>query len=764
MVNRVERWELTILNASFSASRFDSLGAGDIDGDGRMELVVGGDGLCWYRPQTHEHGLISPYYTHVGVLVADIDGDGRLEVACGSADSQLDKTSPMKTPPENQIVWFKPPVDLRENWERYLLDPSYEGHAHDILAVDIDGDGELEIVSIACYTSTPGVFIFKRGADITRPWKKHVVSTEVFAEGLQVGDINGDGRAEIICGPDWYLPPPEGPLSGPWTRHTYAPGFREMCRTALVDVTGSGRPDIVIVESEYLEGRLSWFENRLLEDPQLPWPEHRLLEDLVYGHSLDVRQMEGGGISIMLGEMEKGGWNAPYNHDARVLELSSENGGDDWRESQIDRGNGTHQALRCDIDGDGELEIVGKTWGAYYANPRLQVWHRVEKTSPILCFKHSFVDRDKPYTAAEVMCADVDGDGFTDIVCGAWWYKNPGVRHALWRRYEIPGITQVINLYDIDGDGKQELIALKAPVKRQASFFEELNTELCWLRPRDPIAGEWELYEIGRSLGDWPHGSLVAPLLPDGRLALVVAPHSAESNPAHRPELFEIPAEPGSGKWKKRILADVPHKEEMRALDLTGDGTLDIVAGVYWLENRGDGSFTPYRYAPEGYETGRLGLADINGDGRIDVVLGQEVADWERKHIPMTPLAWFEQPEDPREVPWPMHVIDSVFCAHSIDAYDIDQDGEPEIVCGEHNPFWPYRSRGRLIVYKKADRSGNSWKKYTLDDRFEHHDGAKVFEVRPGNLAIISHGWTDSIYVHLWESDGDDSGFEVEGS
>jgi hypothetical protein len=38
-----------------------------------------------------------------------------------------------------------------------------------------------------------------------------------------------------------------------------------------------------------------------------------------------------------------------------------------------------------------------------------------------------------------------------------------------------------------------------------------------------------------------------------------------------------------------------------------------------------------------------------------------------------------------------------------------------------------------------------------LDDRFEHHDGTKVFEVAPGHLGIISHGWTDSRYVHLWE-------------
>jgi hypothetical protein len=38
-----------------------------------------------------------------------------------------------------------------------------------------------------------------------------------------------------------------------------------------------------------------------------------------------------------------------------------------------------------------------------------------------------------------------------------------------------------------------------------------------------------------------------------------------------------------------------------------------------------------------------------------------------------------------------------------------------------------------------------------VDDRFEHHDGAKVIELEPGRFGIMSHGWRDSLYVHLWE-------------
>ncbi len=194
--------------------------------------------------------------------------------------------------------------------------------------------------------------------------------------------------------------------------------------------------------------------------------------------------------------------------------------------------------------------------------------------------------------------------------------------------------------------------------------------------------------------------------------------------------------------------------EEFSACDITGNGLLDIVAGSYWLENLGNGEFRPYRFVEdETFYAARVGVADLNGDGRPDVVLGQEVLDFEKKVTPWSPVVWFENPPDPRAVPWKTHVVDSVRCAHAIGVGDLDGDGEAEIIVGEHDPFWPYRSQCRTRIYRKADPQGITWTSHIIDRRFEHHDGAKVVQLTPERKVILSHGWKDSIYVHMWELD-----------
>ncbi|NOK62525.1 MAG: hypothetical protein GFH27_549333n13 [Chloroflexi bacterium AL-W] len=730
-------WELTLLDAAAPVSAQEgltSLAVGDIDQDGYSEMFIGGDGaLLWYRPATQERGVIACGLFAVGLILEDVNGNDQLSLVGGS---DIFEDGP------SRLFCFTPTGPLSEPWDVFFIDPAPQGSVHDLLFADIDGDGERELIANACYSARPGLFIYKRTNNIRDPWQRYTIQAGKVEEGLAVSDFNHDGRLEIASGVRLYLQPEDGPYDGPWPFLEVAPDKREMCRVAAVDITGNGRDDLVIIDSEYLEGTLSWFENRMIEDPSHPWVEHLLDTDIYYGHTLIAqRDQQSNEVCILLAEMAGGGWNPPYNFDAQMLEYRSTDNGATWQRELLYRGAGTHEATLADIDGDGIAEIAGKEWRV----PKVHFFKQTKTPSPNNDYQHRFIDRDKGETASDILAVDVDGDGREDVVCGSWWYHNPS-----WERYPIPGICQVINTYDIDGDGRMEFIATKR--NGDAHGYAGLSSDLCWLKPIDPFNHKWTLHEIGVGTGDWPHGSAIAPLLPNGGLALITTYHSAhaqpDADPPHYPELWVIPPDLTHHPWEKRVLAPIIYGEEITACDVNGNGHLDLIAGCWWLQNNGDSTFTPHTITEDFYPA-RLGLMDINNDGRIDVILGQEVIDFTNRQTPWSQLAWFEQPDDPTQ-PWTKHVIDTVRCAHSLSVADLDGDGEEEIICGEHHAFAPYRSQSRLLVYKKADPLGHSWKRYTLDNRFEHHDGAKIIQLDPERIGIISHSWYEPVYVHLW--------------
>lgn len=143
--------------------------------------------------------------------------------------------------------------------------------------------------------------------------------------------------------------------------------------------------------------------------------------------------------------------------------------------------------------------------------------------------------------------------------------------------------------------------------------------------------------------------------------------------------------------WTRRVLSSVtPGPVNLAVADINGDGRPDIVVamrfqpdsnpagstvGVAWLENTGQPTgewiYHPIDTTPANWGDPRtVQVADINGDGRLDVVTTDGVTGT---------VAWYEQTASGG---WTRHVIQGVSTinAHFGVVHDMDGDGQPDIV------------------------------------------------------------------------------------
>jgi hypothetical protein len=284
----------------------------------------------------------------LGGALGDIDGDGRVDLVVGQALG------------ERGIYWLKQPEDPREKWPIHLVSEAFEKY-HDLALADVDDDGDLELVG--CSQQSETVFYYDIPADPTvEPWPAencHVVCEDIHVEGLLVVDIDGDGATEIVAGPNVFHR-----RDGKWERDVVAEGW-EWTRLAAADVDDDGDLELVIAEGDRpyngdAMGRVAVFDF----DGEV-WTPTVLHDRLSNPHSLQIADFDGDGrLDVYVAEMGLQS-DSPRQFVFRNL-------GDGFEGRVVGVGVPTHEARAIDIDGDGRVDIVGKS---YHPSEHVDVWY-----------------------------------------------------------------------------------------------------------------------------------------------------------------------------------------------------------------------------------------------------------------------------------------------------------------------------------------------------------------------------------------------------
>lgn len=328
----------------------------DVNNDGIIDII---SGAHWFEgPHWEEHDVYEELQVFDGTkgysnsmlnFAIDVDQDGWTDyIRIGF--------------PGKEIVWYRNPGKEGGYWEEHTI-CLYNGNESPLFK-DVDQDGREDII---CADARTNEMVWYRcppkKGDVQ--WRRYVIGGEgspgakKFSHGLGYGDINGDGRPDVVVTEGWWEAP-DNPYSGPWKFH--AADLGEPCaQMHVMDVNGDGLAD-VLSSSAHRFGM--WWHEQLDEAAQgRSWQTHEIFMDASQLHTLNLADINGDGhVDLVTGMryLAHMGRDPGEQSDPTLFWMEFLPGKNpQWRPHVIDSASGAGLNFEvADMNADGLLDIV----------------------------------------------------------------------------------------------------------------------------------------------------------------------------------------------------------------------------------------------------------------------------------------------------------------------------------------------------------------------------------------------------------------------